>query len=45
MSTPTAGHQQRLKDRFCAGEVRGTSPEALLKLLLTYTIPGSFVGR
>ncbi len=39
MSTPTAGHRQRLRDRFCAGEGAAHSAEGLLELLLTYAIP------
>lgn len=34
-----AGHRQRLKDRFIAGEGNSRSEEALLELLLTYAIP------
>ena len=35
----TAGHRQRLKDRFARGEDVSRTDEALLELLLCYAIP------
>src|ERR1035437_8020600 len=35
----SAGHRQRLKDRFMAGATRALTDVALLELLLTYAIP------
>lgn len=38
-SNGSAGHRQRLRERFLAGEEDSRTEEALLELLLTYAIP------
>ena len=38
-SSGSAGHRQRLRERFLAGESSACTEEALLELLLTYAIP------
>lgn len=38
-----AGHRQRLRERFLAGEESTCTEEALLELLLTYVIPQKYV--
>ena len=43
MSDRGAGHRQRLKDRFNAGDPTALTDVALLELLLTYAVPRSDV--